>query len=224
MSTLSISYVPPKGDNSIPQIIPHPPTDESQALFAEMQIPDQYRGRLAFQIIDLDPVIHTDPRLRDYRVYLLLSDLTPDDPTDWSRVILEWLSPPQAWRLWRVWVFYRQAPLVGELRHESGYDGWLEGIYHRPWMAGQALPEDYFKVAQGFAYAEQTIRRPGHPPGAGRSFESREVFEQELRKAKAIVRRQRGGLGRRHVARQMGMSRSAFYAYLKRYPGAWEGT
>lgn len=72
MSNPILSYQPGKGDTPPPHIIHHPPTEEGRALLvlARQQIPQLSDGSLGFQLIDIDPIVHRDPRLRGYRVYL----------------------------------------------------------------------------------------------------------------------------------------------------------
>jgi hypothetical protein len=225
MPTISLSYLPAKGDTSLPRIIYHPPSEESRPLLALAggEIPEPYRSTLRFHAIDLDPVMHHDPRLRDYRVYLYLSNPTPDDPTDWLRFVVPWTSPPQEFRLWRLWLFYRQAPLVGEMRYEPGL-GCRERIDQALWIVGRPTPEDYLAMAKGFGYVQEAIPRPGHPQGHGKAFDSREGLEGELRKAKATLQRRGAKVSRRRVAGQMGIAPSTLIKYLKRYPEAWDNT
>jgi hypothetical protein len=224
MSELRITHRPSKNDPSPPRVIYHPPTAEEQALLAlgAALIRESYHGPLGVQLIGLDPIIHQDPRLRDYRVYVLLSDLTPDDPTDWSRFIVEWVSPPQEYRLWRSWVLYGQAPLLGEIWYEPGL-GWRQRVEQALWLDGLATAKDGGKIWRGLGYALQTIRRPGRETGRMILFDSREAFAEKLREAQGIVRRRLGTLPKRAVARQMGITPSTFYAYLRQYPGVWEG-
>jgi hypothetical protein len=195
------------------------PQDEFWSL-AQLQMAEPLTRSLQWQFFEPKNIHHTDPRLRGYRVLLLLTELTPTDPTDWPTCTLD--STGQQWRLWRLWLRYREAPLLGELQYAAG-QGWLEVTYHPTWFKHRATPQEYAKVSEGLAYVQQVIRRPGHPSGTGKSFESREVFEQALRKAQDIVRRRRGGLKKRAVALQMGLAPSTFYDYLRQYPGVWEG-
>jgi hypothetical protein len=195
------------------------PHDEFWSL-AQLLMPEPLARSLQWQFSEPQNIHHTDPRLRGYRVLLLLSELTPTDPTDWPTCTLE--SSGQQWRLWRLWLRYRESPLLGELQY-AAEQGWLEVIYHPTWLARRATPQEYAKVSAGLAHVQQVIRRPGHPLGTGKSFESREEFQQALRKAQDIERRRHGRLRKRAVAQRMGMAPSTFYDYLRQYPGVWEG-
>jgi hypothetical protein len=154
-----------------------------------------------------------------------VSQVTPEDPSDWPAFVLDWPgAPTREWRLWRLWVRYRDAPIIGELQHVAQY-GWMDTIYRPHWFPRLATTEEYEKTARGLDLMLLRIRRPGHPPGGGTSFESREVFERKLREAQGIVRRRvEGSLKKRAVARQMGIAPSTLYSYLKQYPGIWGGT
>jgi hypothetical protein len=199
--------------------VPGSPDDEFWPI-VQLHLANLPEGFPPFEIKELLNIYHTDPRLQGYRVKLLYSERSPTDPPDCAVMTDD--ATGQQWRLWRLWVRYEPLPLVGELQDTPGR-GWMEVIYHPTWWAGQASPEDYEKLARGLFYIRQIIRRPGHPEGSGKSFESSEVFERKLREALAIVRRRSssGKVSKRDVAKQMGIAPSTLYAYLKAYPGVW---
>jgi hypothetical protein len=134
---------------------------------AQLQMPESLAKALQWRFYEPKSIYHTDPRLREYRTLLLLSELTPNDPTDWVTITDE--ASGQQSRLWRVWLRYREAPLLGELQYVAEH-GWQEVIYHPTWLERRATPREYMKVSQGLAYLRQLIRRRGRPlgqPGEG---------------------------------------------------------
>jgi hypothetical protein len=94
---------------------------------------------LHFQVIDVPHVDRIDRRLLDYHVRLLVSELTPEDPSDWPAFVVDWQEQPQQqWRLWRLWVRYHDAPMIGELQYVSGY-GWRRSIVPTGFRASRPL-------------------------------------------------------------------------------------
>jgi hypothetical protein len=160
----------------------------------------------------------TDPRLQGFRLKILLSDPLP---TDAPETLCTRQETGQQWRLWRIWLRRPHVPLLGELRYEIGW-GWVELTYHPTWTGRRATPEEFAELSRGLAYIQQAIRPPGHPTGTGKSFPSREEFIESLRQAKTNVRHRHGQVRKRIIIREMGLSSSTFYTYLRDHPGSWE--
>jgi hypothetical protein len=211
MSDFILTYQSPKGDQPAPEIVFHPPSEELQPLLALTvgQIPEPYRSTRIFHALDFPPHVHHDKRLRDYRVYVYLSVAVPEDPPDATRLIIEGLDRPYTYFFWRLWIFYRHAPLVGEARYEPGL-GWWQGIYQPPWVAGDAQPGDYFKVAQGLAYMQLEIRRPGRERGQKGEgvghFDDKPTFVRHFNHALIDLRARQVDPSEERVATILGLS------------------
>jgi hypothetical protein len=199
--------------------VPSSPDDELWPI-AHLHLPTPPEGLPSFEFYEPLNIHHTDPRLQGYRVKIVRSARSPMDPPDCLVVTDD--ATGQQWRFWQLWVRYDPLPLVGQLQYMEG-QGWLQAVYHPTWWAGEATPENYQTLARGLFYVRQLVRRSGHPTGAGKSFESRDVFERKLREAQAIVRRRHssGKVIKRAVAKQMGIAPSTLYSYLKEHPGVW---
>jgi hypothetical protein len=71
------------------------------------------------------------------------------------------------------------------------------------------------KIVHGLA------RGTGRPTGSGKTFETREKFQRELKEAITLVKKQHT-LSKVAVAKQLGVSRSQLYRSMEEYPGVWE--
>jgi hypothetical protein len=153
---------------SAPIVTWESPDDEFWAgLQLNLNLPAPLAESLHVRIVNAYNLIPTDRRLQGYQARVVISDLTPEDPTDWARCIDD--ATRQQFRLWEIYVRYQQSPLLGELRYEANR-GWIEIIYHPTWLTRRATPDEYEKLSRGLAIMQQVYPRPGKPRGTKSSW------------------------------------------------------
>jgi hypothetical protein len=148
------------------QSIPYPVADDEPWFDVEMPRPPNVPESFLPATYEIPHHILCvlDRRLSDYRARIMLSELTPDDPSDWARFTVDWPGlPREEYRLWRLWVRYRDAPMIGELQYVAGY-GWMDTVYRPHWFPRMATTKEYEKTARGLDLLLQRIQRPGREP------------------------------------------------------------
>jgi hypothetical protein len=163
-----------------PQIVPAPDNEPWPEI--DIRFPPSLPDDFAMGIYALEPPEALDPRLKEYRLRLLLSTPTPDDPSPWVIFVIGFpgeTAPRYTWRLWRIWLRWREAPILGELRFDET-SGWVSSTIAPQVFQPAATRQEEERTHYGLRLLRQQIPRPGRRRRFSTAEECREAFIQQV--------------------------------------------
>jgi hypothetical protein len=167
-----------------------------------------------------------DRRLKGYRLEFLISEPPPDAPNR-SPVVLIPLNghPVDGWQLWRVWLHWPAAPVIGELRFEPVY-GWVSATYIPQESTRSATSRDWQRITRGLEILQRRVPPLGRRKGTRRTgvgpYTDLESFLVAARRERDRLRRRRDPVEKDILARRLGMSVRNFERGLHGCQLLWE--
>jgi hypothetical protein len=168
-----------------------------------------------------------DRRLKGYRLTFLISE-PPADAPNRSPVVLIPLHgyPVDGWQLWRAWLQWHDAPVIGELRFEPVY-GWCSTTYVPQESRRVATPREHERTAYGLRVLQRLVpprgRRKGQRgKGVGTKYDDLDSFIKGARRQRDHHRQLGQPFTEESLAHELGLVRRTFQRGLTRCGLTWD--